>query len=639
MLDAEAALATAEARAGVVPADGAAAIAPPARSTLYDADGWPSAGARSATRSSRSCARCAHGRRGGRALRAPRRDEPGHHGHRRDARRAPRARARARRARPASPRACARAGRAHRDDADGRPHAPAAGRADDVRAEGGRLARSRSLEARARLAAARRAASPPSSAARPARWRRSATTGSSRAGSSPTSSGSPSRRCPGTRTARRSPSSARRSAIAAGAAREDRRSTSCCSRRPRSARCAEAARAAAPRRCRRSATRSASTRRPRVRAARRAHAQSCSGALGRSTSARPAPGRRSGRRSPARSVHGRRAPRPRTPLDGLEVDADRMRANLDATGGLVSPSAFASLAPTGPAAAHESSRDARVGRSRSRCALGDERAGLAAASSTPLLDPADVSRLRPRRSSTARSRATRGARRERLHHHGSTGRTDAPVLVLSTRSAPTHGAVGAAAAGARRRVPRAPLRPAAATAARPCPGRYTVDDLGADVARPARRARRRAGRRSAALSLGGMVGMWLGAATRRSGSTGSSSAAPRRRFGRPAAWHERAATVRAEGLGRARRRRRRPLVHAGVRAGSRSSSTRSATMLAATPRRGLRRAAARRSPTSTLRDRLAAITAPTLVDRRRRRPGDPARRTPSCSPHGIPARG
>ena len=127
-------------------------------------------------------------------------------------------------------------------------------RADDVRAEGRRLAR----RARRRAAAARAALALPGAARR----RRRARSRARRRGLDVlrvrgASSGSPSRSCRGTRTARRCASSARRSRRRGGAraakigARRRR-----CSRRPRSARCASRT-AAARRRCRTSGTRSA----------------------------------------------------------------------------------------------------------------------------------------------------------------------------------------------------------------------------------------------------------------------------------------------------------------------------------------------------------------------------------------------
>ena len=59
---------------------------------------------------------------------------------------------------------------------------------------------------------------------------------------------------------------------------------------------------------------------------RRARARSC-----RSTSVRPAPGTRSGRRSRARSLTGGAAAAIGRALDGLEVDADADARNLELT--------------------------------------------------------------------------------------------------------------------------------------------------------------------------------------------------------------------------------------------------------------------------------------------------------------------
>ena len=73
--------------------------------------------------------------------------------------------------------ACAELADAHRDDADGRAHAAAAGPADDVRPEGGDAGSPAcSRPSSSSLAAADRAGGR-SSAARPARWRRSASDG------------------------------------------------------------------------------------------------------------------------------------------------------------------------------------------------------------------------------------------------------------------------------------------------------------------------------------------------------------------------------------------------------------------------------------------------------------------------------
>ena len=106
-----------------------------------------SAGGRSAIPPSRSSGAPRGGRRGRGAVRPPRRDEPGHRRHRGDARRAPRAeadRGRARRRRRGLRRA--RAASTARRSTVGADAAPAGG-ADDVRAAGGRLARGRARRA------------------------------------------------------------------------------------------------------------------------------------------------------------------------------------------------------------------------------------------------------------------------------------------------------------------------------------------------------------------------------------------------------------------------------------------------------------------------------------------------------------
>ena len=113
------------------------------------------------------------------------------------------------------------------------------------------------------------------------------------------------------------------------------RATSSCSRRPRSARWPSGAGGASstmPQK--RNPVASVRGDRLRPPGARRMPA-SCS-RLEASTSARRGPGSRSGPRSATRSPDGRRGgARSREALAGLEVDAERMRENLDAAGGLV----------------------------------------------------------------------------------------------------------------------------------------------------------------------------------------------------------------------------------------------------------------------------------------------------------------
>ena len=182
-------------------------------------------------------------------------------------------------------------------------------------------------------------------------------------------------------------------------------------RADRGRRGARGAPAAARRRCRTSATRSP-RRCARACAARvRGHAAVLSARWRRSTSARPAPGTPSGRRSPERwrSTGGAAAALARG-ARGLEVDAERMRANLEATGGLVVAERVSFLLAEryGRAEGHAIARDAAAA---GGCARGVVRGELRADDRVDL--PAERARerastrrrisARPRRSSTARS--------------------------------------------------------------------------------------------------------------------------------------------------------------------------------------------------------------------------------------------
>ena len=93
-------------------------------------------------------------------------------------------------------------------------------------------------------------------------------------------------------------------------------------------------------------------------------------------------------------VHGRSGARGREALAGLEVDAERMRANLDATGGLVlaERGQLRSRGAVGRAAGHEIAREAaqRVavsGRSLADELRHDQRVGLSGDELDALLDP------------------------------------------------------------------------------------------------------------------------------------------------------------------------------------------------------------------------------------------------------------
>ena len=155
MLEAERALANAEAIVGVIPAHLAGPIAEACDVERFDVEAIVAAG-RSAGNPAEPLVRALRAAVGGEAagLRPFRRDEPGHRRHaprcsspagaRADRGGARRRRGRLRRARRGAPR-----------DADGGAHAAAAGRADDVRAEGGRLARRGHDGARAAVSGAR----------------------------------------------------------------------------------------------------------------------------------------------------------------------------------------------------------------------------------------------------------------------------------------------------------------------------------------------------------------------------------------------------------------------------------------------------------------------------------------------------
>ena len=239
MLDFEAALARAEARAGVIPASAAAAIARPLPRRAFDVAGArPRRGARPAippSRSSSSSPRCVA------------QDDPAaarfvHWGATsQDAidtglvlqLRQALDPIEAELARLADGAGAARA-RAPRD-AGGRPHLDAAGAAHDLRPEGRGMARRGRAPPRAGCRAAAAARSCCSSAARRERWPRWATKGNEVARGA--RRGAQARRCPtcpGTRTATAWPRWRRRSAWAR--ARSGRsRATSRCTCRPRSA--------------------------------------------------------------------------------------------------------------------------------------------------------------------------------------------------------------------------------------------------------------------------------------------------------------------------------------------------------------------------------------------------------------------
>ena len=328
MLDAERALANAEAIAGAIPADAAAAISDSCRAELFDIERAVAAGPRDrqSRRAARARAARASRRRRG-SLRPLRCDEPGHPRQRGDARRA---RTRSTSSSPSST--------ASRPRARGSPRRTARRRwpartllqqavPTTFGAEGRGLARRRRRGA-ARLDELGRAA--PGAARRRGRDARAARRHGHRSAAAVCAGARPrrSRSCRGTRTAAGSPSSARRWP----SPRLPRRrsgSTSRCSRRRRSREVSRSARRAAPRRCRTSGIRCGSTlaracalrvhaasdvltggvARARARGGR--VARGMGGAVGRARATPAARPRRCARRSTA-----------------LEVHADRMRANM-----------------------------------------------------------------------------------------------------------------------------------------------------------------------------------------------------------------------------------------------------------------------------------------------------------------------
>ena len=128
MLDVEAALARAQAAAGLIAAEHADAIAAACRAERYDLDALGAAAAAVGNPAAPlvRALRAAVGDPAARR-RAPRRDQPGRHRQRGDARRPARARSAARRPRAARPTAAARAGERPPRDGHGRAHAAAAG--------------------------------------------------------------------------------------------------------------------------------------------------------------------------------------------------------------------------------------------------------------------------------------------------------------------------------------------------------------------------------------------------------------------------------------------------------------------------------------------------------------------------------
>ena len=497
------------------------------------------------------------GRRRGGAVRAPRRDEPGHHGYGRDARRAAGARARARRADARRVAAAALRRAMHRDT-------PMVGRTLLQQA----VPTTFGLKAAGWLDRGRSRHAPGSAACREerpcraARWRgrapspRSATEGiARRASSSPKSSASRRRRCPGTRTGCASPSSARhsrspqvslrRSALdlvllaqtevgeVAEAAARDGSSTMPQKRNP-----------------------VGSTLRPRVCAARRgscvrAHRLARAGARARR---RRLAGRVGGALRRARATRAARCARSQTPSRDSRSTRHACARTSTCTGGLVLRRAGRrSCSPTGWAERRLRSR-ARGGAPRRRDEL-PRRAprrrarGPRARGARRRARPDDVSRSQPRRSSTARSSATRSRRRQVVRDAAPRGRRAARGAAARALELARHDArdVGSAGGGRspsgfrlvrydRRGHGRSPVPP----------GPYPIDDLGADVLEllDALGLERVS---FCGLSIGGMVGH-----VARVGGAGTDRPARPLLHGTasPAAeqWHERAAAVRADGV-------------------------------------------------------------------------------------------
>ena len=477
-----------------------------------------------------------------------------------------------------------------------------------------------------------RSRSPCSSAAPPARWPRSATTGR---GASAVLAGRAragrAGRCPGTPTAAGRPSSAPRSA--SPPARSGRSpATSSCSRRPRSARW--------PRRRRRggSSTHAAQAQpgrrgaRARLRAAGpRPMAAILLAAMAAGARAR---GRRLaggvGGRSASARLHRRRRRRgARGARAGWRCDPSGCARTSS------SPAAW--CWPSGEHGVRRADR-APAGHSagRGRVAAGD-RGGPDAARGARRR-PEMLGSSRRRRSTRARPAATSAPRRvhrprarayeesgERRARHRFDGPDEAPVVLLANSLGTTFEMWDAQVPRARGALPGAALRP-------PRPRRL------ARLARARTRSTTSAATCSAlldqlgiervafcGLSIGGMTGMWLAAN------------APERvdrlalccTLGAPAAAGALARARRdgpRRGHGGGRRRRDRALVHA---ARSRSERPEVVERMRAMLRRDrpprATPAAARRSRDIDLRAELGADRGPDAGDRRRRRPGDAAR--------------
>ena len=224
----------------------------------------------------------------------------------------------------------------------------------------------------------------------------------------------------------------------------------------------------------------------------------------------------------------------------------RMRANLDATGGLLMAERVGALGWLGRAQARRRGRGGRrAGTSpRALAAAGAARCWTAPRS-TGCWTPARTS-ARPTSWSTARSPPTERRRPRRPAPHRRPARRAGARAPQLARHRPAH--VGRAGGGAGASASRSSAATPAATAARrPRPARTTIADLGGDVIALLDHLGRRA-RDLAGVSLGGMTAMWLGRPRARAGRPPRRSAARPRSSARPRPGSTRAATVRAEGV-------------------------------------------------------------------------------------------
>ena len=417
---------------------------------------------------------------------------------------------------------------------------------------------------------------------------------------------------PGTRTVSGSQSSGRHSTPPR--ARPPRSaSTSRCSRRPRSARSREASGGrlfddAAEAQSRllhaRGRVRRGSRTRTRIRATRRPPRTS--------TSARSAPGTRSGRRSPARSPSPaeRRRPPP-TPSPASRWTPSGCGRTSTRAAGSSSPSA--SRSPSHPAsAAARRTRWSRRPRARRRSATRSwptSGRGSPPTSSTRCSNPTGYLGVGrdARRPCPQRLRATRGVTLDhRLH-----GPEGAPVLVLSNSLGTTRTCGSAsfrcspsASACSRTTIPATAHHRSRTSRTRsrrsPCDLLGLLDELRLEKVS------------LCGVSLGGMVGMALALEAperveRLVLACTSAHLGPRER------WDERARVVRDDGVEAIADDGRRTLVHAGAGAGRARRPSPASARCSPRPRRRVMRGAARRVGAWDARERLSEIAAPTLV--------------------------